>query len=114
MNPEHAATHLGLITWIPSPKPFAVSTSGATIDGVTEFGGEPQELDETDGPPPDADPDDDGAIKAWSVHSSSRPYFHGKQSVQLKTVGKTHKAASLSFWGSNPESPLRTRLEIEQ
>jgi hypothetical protein len=81
---------------------------------VTGFGDEPQDLDPTDGPPPDPDPEDDGPIKAWSTNTSSNPHFHGRQSVQLKTVGRTHKSVSMTFWGSNPESPSRTRLEIEQ
>lgn len=46
--------------------------------------------------------------------SRTHLYFHGSQSVQLKTVGRTHKSACLSFWGSNPETPSRARLELTQ
>ena len=92
---------------------------------VTSFGDEPQNLDD-DGPqaveqqdasqdwdPPEDEPQG-GPIKAWSSNSSTNPYYQGMQSVQLKTVGHTHKAAAMKFFGSNPEAPSKARLEITQ
>jgi hypothetical protein len=79
---------------------------------VTGFGGEPQNLDDDD-KPPEGEPDA-GPYKAWSSHTSTNPYYHGMQSVQLKTVGHTHKAACMKFYGSDPENPSKARLEITQ
>jgi Domain of unknown function (DUF4263) len=78
---------------------------------VTSFGGDPQNLD--DDKPPEGEPDA-GPIKAWSSNASTNPYYHGMQSVQLKTVGLTHKAACLKFYGSDPANPSKARLEITQ
>ncbi|TGD89227.1 DUF4263 domain-containing protein [Mycolicibacterium sp. CH28] len=79
---------------------------------MTDFGDEPQNLDDIDMPP--AGEPEAGPIKAWSSNTSSNPYYHGMQSVQLKPVGQTHKAACLKFFGSDPENPSRARLEITQ
>lgn len=79
---------------------------------MTGFGGEPQNLDD-DNKPPEGEPDA-GPYKAWSSHTSTNPYYHGMQSVQLKTVGHTHKAACMKFYGSDPENPSKARLEITQ
>jgi len=78
---------------------------------VTAFGEELQNLD--DGMPPVGETGG-GQYKAWSSHSSSNPQYHGMQSVQLKTVGNTHKAACMKFYGSDPVTPSHARLEITQ
>lgn len=82
---------------------------------MTAFGEAPQDLDaiaDID-KPPDREPDD-GPIKAWSTPGTSNSYYHGMQSVQLKTVGRTHKAVCLKFYGSDPDNPSKARLEITQ
>jgi hypothetical protein len=78
---------------------------------VTAFGDESQNLD--DDVPPQGEPDA-GPYKAWSSQTSSNPHYHGMQSVQLKKVGATHKAACLKFYGSDPLTPSHARLEITQ
>jgi hypothetical protein len=78
---------------------------------VSAFGGEPQELDDID-MPPDGEPES-GPIKAWSAPGSGM-FFHGMQSVQLKTVGHTHKAVCMKFYGSDPLTPSKARLEVTQ
>lgn len=81
------------------------------MDAVTGFD-KPQNLNDDDAPPqgePDA-----GPYKAWSSNTSSNPYYHGMQSVQLKTVGNTHKAACMKFYGSDPVTPTHAKLEIVQ
>lgn len=79
---------------------------------MTAFGGEPQDLDDID-KPPEGEPEA-GPIKAWSAPGSASMYQHGMQSVQLKTVGRTHKAACMKFYGSDPITPSHARLEITQ
>ncbi|WP_156764856.1 Shedu anti-phage system protein SduA domain-containing protein [Mycobacterium sp. 1081908.1] len=74
-------------------------------------GDEPHDLDSAD-MPPEGEPEG-GPIKAWSSPGSGM-YQHGMQSVQLKTVGNTHKAACLKFYGSDPVTPTHARLEITQ
>lgn len=73
---------------------------------------EPQDLDDMDRPP-DGDPEA-GPIKAWSAPGTANSYYHGLQSVQLKPVGRTHKAACIKFYGSDPDNPSKARLEITQ
>jgi hypothetical protein len=80
---------------------------------VTEFGGEAQNLDDDIHKPPDDEPES-GPIKAWSSNTSTNPYHHGMQSVQLKTVGQTHKSVAMKFYGSDPDNPSKARLEIKQ
>ena len=82
------------------------------METVTAFGDEPQNLDD-DVPPPVGEPDT-GPYKSWSSNTSSNPYHHGMQSVQLKKVGNTHKAATMKFYGSDPVTPTHARLEITQ
>jgi hypothetical protein len=79
---------------------------------VTAFGDEPQNLDGDDVPrqgEPEA-----GPYRAWSSNTSSNPYHHGMQAVQLKKVGNTHKAACMKFYGSDPVTPTHATLEITQ
>jgi hypothetical protein len=78
---------------------------------VTEFGGEPKDLDDIDRPPDDEP--EVGQIKAWSAPGWG-PYYHGMQSVQLKTVGHTHKAVCMKFYGTDPVTPSKARLEVTQ
>ena len=79
---------------------------------MTEFGGEPQDLDDID-KPPEGEPET-GPIKAWSSSGPGNAYYHGMQSVQLKPVGNTHKAACIKFYGSDPTKSSHARLEITQ
>jgi Bacterial regulatory proteins, tetR family len=62
--------------------------------------------------PPEGDLES-GPIKAWSAPKSGM-YYHGMQSVQLKTVGHTHKAMCTKFYGSDPLTPTKARLEVRQ
>jgi hypothetical protein len=91
---------------------------------MTDFGAAPQNLDEptsedlTDDPsvnwdPPDDDPSD-GPLHSWSSGGSSlQPTFLGSRSVELKTVGRTFKTATLVAHGSDPTNP-KSRIEIKQ
>jgi hypothetical protein len=81
---------------------------------VTDFGGDAQHLDAEDiDKPPEGGPAA-GPIKAWSAPGTASAYYHGMQSVQLKTTGRTHKAVCLKFYGSDPENPSKARLELTQ
>ncbi|MCU1699405.1 MAG: hypothetical protein JWR34_5468 [Mycobacterium sp.] len=79
---------------------------------MTAFGDEPQNLDGDD-VPPQGEPEA-GPYRAWSSNTSSNPYHHGMQAVQLKKVGNTHKAACMKFYGSDPVTPTHATLEITQ
>lgn len=92
-------------------KSFALPGTNGTMGRVTVFGGEPQNLDDDE--PPEGEPEA-GPIKAWSSKTSTNPRYHGMQSVQLKPVGRVHKAACLKFYGSDPTTPSHARLEITQ
>lgn len=101
---------------------------------VTGFVGEPQNLDvDVDSPPtgagsppgvpqdpslgwePPEDEPSEGPLHAWSTTGSSlQPKFLGARSVELKTLGKTFKKATLVAHGSDPADPSHVRMEIKQ
>jgi hypothetical protein len=94
------------------PPLLRVSPYGLENVPVTAFAGEPHDLNGIDTPPEGES--EAGSIKAWSAPGSASRNQHGMQSVHLKTVGRTHKAASMKFYGSDPITPSHARLEITQ
>lgn len=78
---------------------------------VSALGGEHQELDDINWPP-EEDPEP-GPIQAWLAPGHGM-YYHCMQSVQLKTIGHTHKAVCMKFYGSDPLTPSKARFDVRR
>ena len=59
---------------------------------MTDFGGEEQDLDQ-------AEAAADGPLRAWTTSAQPGTKYLGIKAVEIMPRGRTHKAASLQFFG---------------
>lgn len=74
---------------------------------MTEPGEEPHDLDQVED-------EQNGPLRAWSLPPQPGTKYLGIEAAEIKPRGRTYKTASLQFYGDDPQSPSKARLQIKQ